>query len=108
MADNTFDPATTLLQDLAGTYALDPSHSRLGFSTRHAMVTTVRGAFKEFSGEAVVDTANPAASKVSVNIKAASIDTTTVTMTPTVGSTDIQWTNTCTSTDAILKKYFVC
>ena len=75
MADHTFDPATTVLQDIAGTYALDPAHSRLGFSTRHAMVTTVRGAFKEFSGEAVVDTANPAASKVTVNIKADSIDT---------------------------------
>jgi type IV pilus assembly protein PilA len=58
-------------------------------------------------------TANPVASGTGIiltlaNIKAASIDTTTVTMTPTVGSTDIQWTNTCTSTDAILKKYFVC
>jgi len=75
MADNTFDPATTVLQDIAGDYALDATHSRLGFSTRHAMVTTVRGAFKEFGGEAVVDTENPAASKVTVNIKAASIDT---------------------------------
>ena len=75
MADHTFDPATTVLQDIAGEYTLDPTHSRLGFSTRHAMVTTVRGAFKEFSGDAVVDTENPAASKVTVNIKAGSIDT---------------------------------
>ncbi|HEX3223100.1 MAG TPA: YceI family protein [Nocardioides sp.] len=75
MADHTFDPATTVLEDIAGSYALDPTHTRLGFSTRHAMVTTVRGAFKEFDGEAVVDTQNPAASKVTVNIKAASIDT---------------------------------
>jgi polyisoprenoid-binding protein YceI len=75
MADHTFDPATTVLQDIAGEYTLDPAHSRLGFSTRHAMVTTVRGAFKEFSGDAVVDTVNPAASKVTVNIQAGSIDT---------------------------------
>jgi polyisoprenoid-binding protein YceI len=75
MADHTFDPATTVLQDIAGEYTLDPTHSRLGFSTRHAMVTTVRGAFKEFSGDAVVNTENPAASKVTVNIKAGSIDT---------------------------------
>ena len=75
MADNTFDPATTVLSDIKGDYALDPTHSRLGFSTRHAMVTTVRGAFTDFSGEAVVDTENPAASKVTVTIKAASIDT---------------------------------
>ena len=75
MADHTFDPATTVLEDITGSYALDPTHTRLGFSTRHAMVTTVRGSFKEFDGEAVVDTENPAASKVTVNIKAASIDT---------------------------------
>jgi polyisoprenoid-binding protein YceI len=75
MADNTFDPATTVLTDIKGDYALDPTHSRLGFSTRHAMVTTVRGAFTDFGGEAVVDTENPAASKVTVTIKAASIDT---------------------------------
>ena len=75
MADHTFDPATTVLSDIKGDYNLDPSHSRLGFSTRHAMVTTVRGAFKDFTGEAVVDTENPAASKVNVTIKTASIDT---------------------------------
>ena len=33
--------------ELNGTYTIDPSHSRLGFSTRHAMVTKVRGAFNE-------------------------------------------------------------
>jgi len=39
------------------------------------------------------------------------IDTTTVTMTPTAVAditSAIQWTNTCTSTDAIVKKYFAC
>jgi len=75
MTDSAFDPATTVVTDLKGAYTLDPTHSRLGFSTRHAMVTTVRGQFKEFTGEAVVDTADPAASKVEVTIQAASIDT---------------------------------
>ena len=75
MADNTFDPATTVLSDIKGAYTLDPTHTRLGFSTRHAMVTTVRGAFTDFAGEAVVDTENPAASKVTVTIKSASVDT---------------------------------
>jgi len=75
MADQTFDPATTVISDLKGDYTLDPTHSRLGFSTRHAMVTTGRGQFKDFAGEAVVDTADPAASKVEVTIQAASIDT---------------------------------
>jgi polyisoprenoid-binding protein YceI len=75
MTDNTFEPGTTVVDDITGDYTLDPGHSRLGFSTRHAMVTTVRGQFKEFTGEAVVDTANPAASKVVVTIKADSVDT---------------------------------
>ena len=75
MNDNTFDPATTVIDDVKGDYTLDPTHSRLGFSTRHAMVTTVRGQFKEFTGEAVVDTATPAGSTVNVTIAAASIDT---------------------------------
>ena len=75
MADNAFDPATTVVSDIKGDYTLDPTHSRLGVSTRHAMVTTVRGQFKDFSGEAVVDTAEPAASRVEVTIQAASVDT---------------------------------
>ncbi len=75
MTDNTFEPGTTVVADITGDYTLDPAHSRLGFSTRHAMVTTVRGQFKEFTGEAVVDTADPTRSKVVVNIKADGIDT---------------------------------
>src|SRR5690349_10449836 len=70
-----FDPATTVLDDIAGDYTLDPAHTRLGFSARHAMVATVRGQFTEFSGTAVVDTDNPANSKVEVRIDANSIDT---------------------------------
>ena len=75
MTNNPFDPATTVIEDIAGDYTLDAAHTRLGFSARHAMVTTVRGAFKEFEGTAHVDTANPANSKVELTIKADSIDT---------------------------------
>jgi polyisoprenoid-binding protein YceI len=75
MTTSPFDPATTVIDDIAGDYALDVAHTRLGFSARHAMVTTVRGAFKEFEGTAHVDTATPANSKVEVTIKTASIDT---------------------------------
>ncbi len=70
-----FDAGTSFVEDISGDYTLDVSHTRLGFSARHAMVTTVRGAFKEFAGTAHVDAANPAASSVSVTIKTASIDT---------------------------------
>ena len=71
----TFDAGTSAIQDISGDYTIDASHTRLGFSARHAMVTTVRGAFKEFEGTAHVDAANPSASSVKLIIKTASIDT---------------------------------
>lgn len=70
-----FDAGTTVLEDISGDYTIDASHSRLGFSARHAMVTTVRGQFGEWSGTAHIDAANPAASTVNLTIKTASIDT---------------------------------
>lgn len=60
---------------LTGTYTIDPSHTRIGFVARHAMVTKVRGAFNEFDGTARIDGDNPADSSVELVIKAASIDT---------------------------------
>ena len=75
MTSTPFDPATTVIDDIAGDYTLDVAHTRLGFSARHAMVTTVRGTFTDFEGTAHVDTANPANSKVELTIKTDSIDT---------------------------------
>ena len=60
---------------IAGDYTLDTSHSRLGFSARHAMVTKVRGQFNEFEATAHVDTDQPANSSVEVTIQTASITT---------------------------------
>ncbi|WP_439939162.1 YceI family protein [Nocardia sp. N13] len=60
---------------ITGDYVIDASHSRLGFSARHAMVTTVRGQFADFDGTAHVDAENPAASSVTINIRPASIST---------------------------------
>jgi polyisoprenoid-binding protein YceI len=60
---------------ITGDYVIDASHSRLGFSARHAMVTTVRGQFGDFDGTARVDAENPAASTVSIDIRPASIAT---------------------------------
>jgi polyisoprenoid-binding protein YceI len=72
---DTFDAATQAVQDISGDYVIDPSHTRIGFSARHAMVTTVRGQFDEFEGTAHIDTAAPARSQVSISIKAASVTT---------------------------------
>ena len=75
MTSTDFDPATAVLTDISGDYTLDPAHTRLGFSARHAMVATVRGAFTDFTGTAHVDTANPASSKVELSIVANSVST---------------------------------
>ncbi|HEU5144777.1 MAG TPA: YceI family protein [Dermatophilaceae bacterium] len=73
--DTLVEESSTAVNDIAGDYVLDPTHTRLGFSARHAMVTKVRGQFDEFEGAAHVDTVNPANSSVNVVIKAASVTT---------------------------------
>lgn len=67
---NVTDTAT-----LTGTYSIDPSHSRIGFVARHAMVTKVRGSFNQFEGTGYFDAENPANSHFELTIEAASIDT---------------------------------
>lgn len=58
-----------------GTYSIDVAHSRIGFVARHAMVTKVRGSFREFEGSGYFDAEHPERSHLSVTIQAASIDT---------------------------------
>jgi len=70
-----FDAATSALSDVTGDYTVDVAHTRIGVRARHAMVTTVRGAFTEFAGTAHLDTAHPVASSVDLRIATASIDT---------------------------------
>jgi polyisoprenoid-binding protein YceI len=60
---------------ISGDYILDPAHTRIGFSARHAMVTKVRGAFTQFEGNAHVDADSPANSSVRVTIQTASLAT---------------------------------
>ncbi|MCZ2815887.1 YceI family protein [Modestobacter sp. VKM Ac-2984] len=74
-AATDFDAATSALADVTGDYTVDVTHTRIGVRARHAMVTTVRGAFTDFSGTAHLDTATPAASSVRLRIATASIDT---------------------------------
>jgi len=42
------------------------------------------------------------------NIKSGTIDGTTVTMTPLVNSNAVTWTNTCSSTEPAVKKFYNC
>jgi len=57
------------------TWQIDPSHSAIGFSVRHMVVSKTRGRFTRWSGQIRFDPKNPAASSVEVTIDPASIDT---------------------------------
>jgi len=65
----------TTAPTLTGTWTIDPAHTRIGFTARHAMVTKVRGAFTEFSGSATLDADNVGDSHAEVTIEVASVDT---------------------------------
>jgi len=58
----------------AGNYALDASHSQVGFAVRHLMVSKTRGRFSDFAGTVEIGE-NPLASSVSVTVQTASVDT---------------------------------
>ena len=64
----------TDLSAIAGTWVIDPSHSRLGFETRHAVITKVRGHFADFEGTIVIGE-DTSASTVKISAKLDSIDT---------------------------------
>ena len=59
---------------VVGAWEIDPTHSTVGFSVRHMMVSKVRGYFREFSGE-IVTAENPADSAVTATVDLSSIDT---------------------------------
>ena len=58
----------------AATWNIDPTHSEVGFSVRHMMVSKVRGRFTTFSGQFVTGD-NPANSSVTAEIDLSSINT---------------------------------
>ncbi|MGV9253074.1 YceI family protein [Streptomyces sp. NPDC003697] len=63
------------LSALTGEWMIDPAHSRIGFSVRHAMVTTVRGAFPKYESRLYFDGRNPARSRADIVMYTASVDT---------------------------------
>ncbi len=65
---------TTIPGYVAGTWAIDPVHSEVGFTARHMMVSKVRGKFSSFSGQFVTG-ADPLDSSVTATIELGSIDT---------------------------------
>lgn len=67
--------AVTTPAESAVTYTIDAVHSTVMFSTMHLNTSRSYGRFNEFSGTFTIDTAKPEASKVDIQIQAASIDT---------------------------------
>jgi len=65
---------TTDTGTLTGTYDIDPTHSRVGFAAKHAMITTVRGQFTDYTADVFLDEENPVNSRVRLEIKAASVE----------------------------------
>lgn len=58
----------------AGTWAVDPAHSRMGFSVKHLGIATVRGTFEAFDATLTVGD-DLASARVSGTIDAASVST---------------------------------
>ncbi len=56
-------------------YDFDPMHTRLGFSAKHMMVTTVRGHFGKFAGYVEVEDDDPTTATGEVTVETASVDT---------------------------------
>ncbi|MFJ4787083.1 YceI family protein [Streptomyces sp. NPDC088794] len=63
------------LAGLTGDWLIDPAHSRIGFSVRHALVTTVRGAFTEYHSRLHFDGRDPSRSRAEIVLSTASVDT---------------------------------
>src|SRR3954471_17969002 len=70
----TMTSTTQIPGYVVGTWDIDASHSTVGFSVRHMMVSKVRGYFREFSGE-IVTAEDPARSSVTARVDMDSIDT---------------------------------
>ncbi|MFJ7334251.1 YceI family protein [Streptomyces sp. NPDC101116] len=63
------------LANLSGEWVVDPAHSRIGFSVRHAMVTTVRGCFLEYESRLYFDAHDPTRSRADITLFTSSVDT---------------------------------
>ncbi|WP_199553256.1 YceI family protein [Streptomyces sp. N35] len=68
-------PVNPELAGLTGDYTIDPAHTSLGFTARHAMVTNVKGSFLDFEGTLHLDGNDPSQSTASIDVKMESIET---------------------------------
>ncbi|WP_329123368.1 YceI family protein [Streptomyces sp. NBC_01465] len=68
-------PVDPALAALTGDYTIDPAHSSIGFTVRHAMVTNVRGSFGGHEGTLHLDGTDPSRSTASLDVQIESVDT---------------------------------
>ncbi len=59
----------------AESYMIDPSHTEVGFTVTHMVISDVRGQFNSFSGSFDFDSKNGKLEKVEAKIETSSIDT---------------------------------
>src|SRR5687768_1481396 len=64
--------ATIAAPQTTTTWAIDPSHSEVGFAVKHMMVSSTKGRFAEFGGAITLDEADLSRSRVDVEIAVAS------------------------------------
>jgi polyisoprenoid-binding protein YceI len=57
------------------TWTVDPAHSLVEFAVKHLMISTVKGRFGDVKGTITHNEAEPAQSKVQIEISTASVDT---------------------------------
>ncbi|MDG4859973.1 YceI family protein [Streptomyces sp. T-3] len=74
-ADTAVRDVNPELAALTGDYTIDPAHTTLGFTARHAMVTNVKGGFLGFEGSLHLDGSDPARSTATIDVKMDTIDT---------------------------------
>jgi polyisoprenoid-binding protein YceI len=56
-------------------WMIDSAHTEVNFSVRHMMISYVRGQFQKLNGTVEFDEANPASTRVDVQIETASVNT---------------------------------
>ncbi|MFJ9131268.1 YceI family protein [Streptomyces sp. NPDC102340] len=74
-SDQSSAPLLSPYEQLTGSYSIDPVHSTLGFSVRHAMISNVRGKFDSFEGLLKLDGSRPELSEAHVSVQTESLDT---------------------------------
>lgn len=58
----------------AGTWVIDPTHSTVGFSVRHLMVSKVRGRFTDFEGKLVIGENGAASAEAEIRVNSLTTD----------------------------------